>query len=129
MQRVTVSAVTGSASSTRYSTTASISQSPFSGAASHCNQGYVAGIGFWSMTGNAAVPIELQLVFDQALPNALDLRWSGAEERFQLFRSTTPQDVTDPVNLVVETPSCGFVEVKPPVPGVQFYRVSSVPER
>jgi hypothetical protein len=128
MERVTVSAVTGTSSSARYSTTALIAQSPVSGAASHCNQGFISGIGFWSVTGNVSVPIELQLVFDQPLPDTVDLLWSGAEERFRLFRSSTPQDVTDPTNLVIETPSCGFVEVKPPVPGVQFYRVLVAPE-
>jgi len=128
MERVTVSAVTGTASSARYSTTALIAQSPLSGAASFCNQGYINGVGFWSATGNVLVPIELQLVFDQALPDTLGLQWSGAEERFQLFRSATPQDVIDPVNLVIETPSCEFAEVKPPAPGVQFYRVLAASE-
>jgi hypothetical protein len=128
MERVAVSTAGGKAVSPRFATTAIVAQSPVAGAASFCNQGFVSGVGFWWLKGDVTVPIRLSLTVDQAAPDRIGLQWSGADDRFRLYRSTSPQDVTDPANLFKETPLCGFEEIQTPGPGLQFYRVLAVPE-
>lgn len=128
MERVSVSAVSGTASSSRFTTSAVIAHSPVAGGASHCNDGFVSGVGFWPLSGSVSVPILLQVSRKQSEPGELDLVWSGADPAFRVFRSTTPQDVSDPANLLIETPSCSHVESGHPVAGVVFYRVLAAPK-
>ena len=127
MNRASLSVVNGAAGSARFATVAVATQSAVSGSASHCNQGFVAGLGFWSVTGATPVPIVLHVDTQPTDTETLQLHWSGADPEFRLFRSTAPDDVTDPANLVLQTPNCLHTRIESDDTGLVFYKVLQAP--
>ena len=59
-------------------------------------------------------------------PSAVDLDWSGSVDTFQLFRSTSPLNLTDPGNLHLATPLC-FASDTESGSGILFYKVLPLP--
>lgn len=127
MERVTLAAATGPTGAARFNTTAVVAPADPAGAASRCNDGYLTVTGFWSVARTAAVPLRLRLVADASDPAGVDLVWSGADPSFQVFRSPTAHDVTDPINLLTQTSDCRYTDAKAPAPGILYYRVEALP--
>ena len=126
MDRISVTAVANTASSTNFETTVVVGQNSPSGASSFCNTGFINSTGFWSVLGDLPVPIQLR-VDKNTDPTAVDLMWTGADDTFQLFRSTSPVNVTDPTNLQLETPLCDASDTDASGSNILFYNV--IPRR
>ncbi|MBZ5639922.1 MAG: hypothetical protein LAO51_14340 [Acidobacteriia bacterium] len=56
-------------------------------------------------------------------PLNVDLRWSGAESTYQLFRAYTSVDIFNPANLDRETGTCNATDALAFQSGVIFYNV------
>ncbi len=122
MDRVAVTAVAGTSSSSAFQTSVVIG--PTVGATSFCNFGFSTGLGFWSVVGVLPIPVELW-VGKTTGPIETELIWCGSTGQFEVFRSASPIDVVDPVNLYALTPECGTVDPDPD--STFFYKVISAP--
>jgi hypothetical protein len=110
MKRVAVAAGAATMSSTNFSGSMSATSESPSGSASVCNAGARSTVGFWSVFGVAQVPIVLAAKRNALDPQSVDLQWSGADLRFQLFRDYTPEDMFNPANLDRETTTCSATD-------------------
>jgi len=107
-----VSWVGGSAPmvSTNFASTLVGPQASPSGAASVCNTGTEASLGFWSVLGRLSVPIVLTAQRGAADPLDVELYWSGADAGYEVYRAFGPLDVFNPANLDRETTLCSATD-------------------
>ncbi len=122
MRRVAVSAAAGTVGSPGFGTTIVIGHS--SGATSFCNFGFNSGLGFWSVLGVLPIPNDLR-ADKSGNPVETELSWSGSTGQFEVYRSTSPVDLIDPVNLFAVTGDCTTVDPDPN--STVYYKVMSVP--
>ena len=128
MDRIVLTAVGNTASSSNFETTVVIGQDSPSGASSFCNSGFVNSLGFWSVLGDLPVPIQLHLDKSDGDPSVVDLSWSGADDVFQLFRSASPVNLVDsPENLYLETSLCDAIDDRASASNLLFYLVVRKP--
>jgi hypothetical protein len=123
LERLTLAATPGAASSANYATTITLGQEGPSGSVSRCSGGFLLTTGFWSVLGETPVPVWLTLgrnAVDRTLP---DLMWSGSSSEFTLYRATVPMSVIDPFNEFLVTSLCATTDTPPPA-SVTFYLVS-----
>jgi hypothetical protein len=128
MERVSVCSAAGDAASANYVVGLTFGETGPVGAASFCNMGFVVGTGFWSILGSPTVPIWLYLDRNALDPVAADLTWSGGAVAFDVFRSTSPDDVLEPFHLLATTQTCLFTDPQPIDSGIFFYLVVQAPE-
>ncbi len=123
--RVSATAVgqTVSAASNNYQTTVVLGQESLAGALSFCNGGYRTSLGFWSVVGDLPVPIQLLVDKDPADSEMVDLSWSGADDGFEVYRATSPEDVVDPANLDSLSSSCAASDATHGA-DILFYRIT-----
>jgi len=127
VERITLASATGAPASARFVSVAVVAQSEVSGAASRCNDGFASAFGFWSVAGRPRVPLRLRLVADAVDTSSVGLEWTGSNPDFGVFRSISPQDVTDPANLLLQTPACQHTDIEAAGPGILFYKVQPLP--
>jgi hypothetical protein len=123
LERLTLAATSGPATSANYATTITFAQEGPSGSLSRCNDGFLQSTGFWSVLGESPVPARLMLgrnIVDRTHP---DLMWSGSSSEFTLYRATVPMSLIDPLNEFLVTSSCATTDVPPPA-ATTFYLVS-----
>ena len=114
MERVTIAAEAGQASSASFVLLATLAQEGPVGSASLCNSGHVHSLGFWSILGGDAPPDTLLSVRHNPLdPAAVDLFWSGSSPTFDVYRATAPTAVAEPFNVVATTSSCTATDAPP----------------
>jgi hypothetical protein len=63
-----------------------------------------------------------------ALPGDVLLTWSGGTEPFQVFRSDEPGNVSDPANLIGQTPTSNWNDAPPPAI-IHYYHVTEASEQ
>ena len=123
LERLTLAATAGPATSANYATTITFAQEGPSGSLSRCNDGFLQSTGFWSVLGESAVPVRLMLGRNAADRTHPDLMWSGSSSEFTLYRATVPVSVIDPLNEFLVTSSCATTDTPPPA-ATTFYLVS-----
>jgi hypothetical protein len=123
MDRVTAISMGTTVSSSNYETTVVMGQDSPAGAASYCNSGFIGSFGFWSVLGDLPVPIRLEVEKDSGDPSVVQLSWSGADDLFQVFRSLTPDNVLDPINLDGETAACAAADSQAGTADLIFYKI------
>jgi hypothetical protein len=123
VDRATVSGGGGTAASASFETTVVVAQDTPEGASSLCGGGYSVSAGFWSVLGDVPAPIDLRLGRAAAPPRVL-LSWTGNAGTFELYRSSTPDDVLDPVHLHSLHTDCEATDALGGPPGaIVFYNV------
>ena len=127
MDRVSATAVGNTTVSANYETTVVMGQESPTGAVSFCNGGFINSFGFWSVLGDLSVPIRLEVARDSIDPSVVQLSWSGADDLFQVFRSLTPEDALDPLNLDDETSACSAADLEAGSANLIFYQIIAKP--
>lgn len=127
MDRVTVAAGATMTTSSTWDNSVVISQEGPNGVASFCGQGAVASFGFWSVLGDIPMPIRLDTRQNGLDPLDIDLLWSGNASSFQVYRTFTPDNVLDPVNLYAETANCDLIDLNAIDSDIIFYKVVPKP--
>lgn len=125
--RVGAAAGAGVMTSGDFDARAVISQGTPIGASSICNSGVQASLGFWSVLGDLPVPIVLYARHNPSDPTHVDLRWTGADGGFQVFRAFAPQNVAVPANLDLNTSLCAATDTRGPEAGLVYYMVTRKP--
>ena len=85
--------------------------------------GYQQSFGFWSVLGDLPVPIRLQVDKSVQAPLTVELEWSGATERFELYRAFAPQDLVVPQNLALVTSQCVASDENASASDIIYYSV------
>jgi len=80
-------------------------------------------LGFWSIRGDVSVPIVLRLSRQPADPSTVEFSWTGADPEFALYRSDMPNDVLDPLHLILATTGCSATDAPPGTSDIHFYLV------
>lgn len=124
MERVSVTAVGQTVSGASYQTTVVLGQESPAGAASSCNSGWRMSLGFWSVLADLPVPIRLLVDKDPTDSQVADLTWSGADDVFEVYRATSPQNVVDPTNPNFPAMECAASDATLAV-DILFYQVIS----
>ena len=127
MDRVSIVAVGSAASSASHETVVTVGQVSLAGASSFCNRGFVNSVGFWSVLGDLPVPTQLQVDKNDADPSTVELLWTGTNETFELFRSTSPANVAQSMNLHLATSLCEASDTDTTMSGIVFYKVVPMP--
>ena len=122
MERVTVTNAASPVGSSGYKGSLLLSQGTPAGAASFCNNGFVASFGYWSVMGDLPVPIVLRFERDPIRSHATRLKWTGADDEFQIYRSTDPQDVISAPHLNAEVATCEMGDADVPA-ALFFYKI------
>jgi hypothetical protein len=122
IDRITMAAGGQSINSASFHSTVIAGQVSPSGAASFCNSGYMSSLGFFSILGDTVVPIRLNLAKNEIDPSTVELSWTGNADDFQIYSSSLPQDVLDPLNLDQETFLCDGSD-SPGSESLVFYKV------
>lgn len=120
---LTVVSAAGRASSDRFEAVVTFAPGTPAGSVSACNSGFGASLGFWSALGDPPVPNLLFVALDEVDPTQTALSWSGSAARFDIYRSTSPQAVTDPLNLLATTTDCFAFDDKPMDGPIVYYNV------
>lgn len=128
IERVSVCSAAGDTASVNYVASLTLGETGPVGAASFCNTGFVVSTGLWSVLGGPTVPIRLYLEHNALDPVAADLTWSGGAAAFDIFRSTSPDNVLEPFHLLETTPTCRSTDPQPIDSGIFFYLVVQAPE-
>lgn len=123
LDRVTVVAGSGSLSSTTLESKLIVGQESPGGGSSACNSGYRTSLGFWSVSGEMPVPIELAIRRSLSNPQDIELSWTGADPLFGVYRDSAPTDVANPVNLYHQTGLCVFTDEFAAQDPILFYLV------
>jgi hypothetical protein len=121
--RTTLAGVAGRATSAGYVLELTAAEIHPAGSASACNIGFTDSIGFWSVLGDALVPIVLQVGHDPGNHSIAQLTWSGASPQFAVLRSEAASGIIDPMNLLLTTAGCDAADPDPPPGGAFFYVV------
>ena len=123
MERVIVASGATTAVSPNYRTSVTVSQRPWPGASSACNTGYRISLGFWSIAGAIPVPVDLGVRHSPSDPRDVELIWTGADPLFQVYRSSSPSDITGALNLYQETSLCAFTDTSAHQESILYYLV------
>ena len=123
LERMTLAATSGPATSANYATTITFAQEGPAGSLSRCNDGFLQSTGFWSVLGESPVPVRLTLGRNAADRTHPDLVWSGSSSEFTVYRATVPMSIIDPFNELVVTSLCATTDAPPPA-ATTFYLVS-----
>jgi hypothetical protein len=97
------------------------------GSASFCNNGNELSLGFWSLLGPISVPIVLNARKNHVDPANVDLYWSGNAAIYQVFRSSSPEEILNPANHDRDTPFCGADDHLASQSAIVFYMVVPKP--
>ena len=127
MDRLTVAGGAGSSSSTSFAMTVLAASEGPVGSSSFCNAGFVNTLGFWSVLGNAQVPVRLQVGLVPETPADVDLAWTGAADTFEVYRADLPEDVLNSNNLLEETAVCEAEDSLASSADLLFYKVIPKP--
>jgi len=128
IERLTVTAGAGHASSTRFDAEVTIGQTVPAGAASFCNNGYAVTLGFWSARGETPTANLLFVSQSPVIADQIDLTWSGATQAFEVYRGPAIETLLDPANLYDMTTTCSSTDDLPLPGSIVFYRVYSIPD-
>ena len=124
---VTVTAGATITSSAIYENHVVVAQESPAGSISQCNTGFRMNLGFFSVLGDAPVPIILTARMNLSDTDAIDLQWTGSDDAFQIFRDVAPQDLLNPANFIHETVTCSATNLMTPSADVIFYKVVRKP--
>ena len=127
MERVTVAGGATTASSANFDNSVTTTQVGLVGSASFCNAGFVDSLGFWSVLGDVATPIRLDVRLNEPSPPDVDLFWAGSADEFQVFRAFDAADVLNPNSLFLETTNCDAQDAMHSAATVIFYFVQPKP--
>lgn len=125
LERMTASSGAATMTSASYVNILSTAQDTPIGASSVCGGADLSSFGFWSVVGDLAVPIMLQVRQNPTDPNSLDLTWTGAAAQFQVCRDFAPQNLC-------ATPYafsfvCGYTDTRGSDSSLIFYGVIPKP--
>ena len=123
MDRVTLTAAAGHITSANAAMEPTFAQEGPVGALSRCNNGFLQHVGFWSILGEASVPVHLQVRFDELDPLGVELEWTGTASQFLIHRSTDASVITDPASELGMTSSCMASDSPPPSEPIIYYLV------
>ncbi|MCP3979140.1 MAG: hypothetical protein GY716_07385 [bacterium] len=122
-ERIAVTSAGGRSSSLSFDNVASIGQSSPVGAASFCGAGYHASLGLWSIRGQIPVRNVLEVQRDPAIATEVELSWSGSDQKFEVYRSTSALNVTDPTNFDRSTRDCVITDPTSGLSDILFYKI------
>lgn len=122
LDRITFISGAEPVSSANYTTTITIAQEGPVGSVSRCNDGFLQSTGFWSVLGEAPVPVWLNVDKNGIDPTHVDLGWSGSSSQFQVYRAGFADSLLEPYNLLTTTPDCALTDAPPSAP-ITFYLV------
>lgn len=128
LERLTVTAGAGHASSARFDADITVGQTVPAGAASFCNNGFAVTLGFWSVLGETATSNLLFVNWSQVIADQIDLTWSGATPTFEVYRGASIETLIDPTNLHDITTTCSSTDDLPLPGDIVYYRVIAVPD-
>jgi len=97
LERMSAAAGATRMTSAIYDNTVAVAEGAPAGAASVCGGSEVSSFGFWSVLGDLAVPVILQVRRSSNDPSTLDLVWTGDAAQFQVCRGVDPNTLCSTV--------------------------------
>ena len=123
MQRVVFTGGAAAASSANFETSVILTPDTRIGAASTCNTGFRISLGFTAFAEALPVPIDLSVRHSLSDPRDVELTWTGADPAFQVYRASSPSELSSILNLYEETDRCGFRDTYAHQEPIVFYLV------